>query len=134
MFQDRSEVGLGFRQTQLPRRMRSNRMPSPGLTRLTAANPRKSAARRDDFKVHNSFHPIRPIVRTLPVLAMPATSVPNSSGARIDFIKRRNAVLTGASFTANLAQKRQGDTGGHPEKIQDVNDNRFIARPSSISP
>src|SRR5436190_15964314 len=77
---------------------------------------------------------MRPIVRILPVLAIPETSVPNSKGAMIDFTRRRNTVLTGASWTANAgADTPSKIPAAIPTKIQDVTDIRFIARPSSTS-
>ena len=43
-------------------------------------------------KYRIALPPMRPMVLTLPVPAMPHTSVPNSSGAMIDLISRRKMV------------------------------------------
>ena len=97
--------------------VRSSRMPSPGLTRLTAANPRNSAAVVTISKYTIAFIPMRPIVRTLPVLAMPATSVPNSKRGndRLHEPKKCRAYRSELHSEPGRGYAKQ-DTGGHPDE------------------
>ena len=69
---------------------------------------------------------MRPICFSSPEPAIPATSVPNSSGATMDLISVRNTLLTGASFDANPGATSPSTTPATiPIKIQTVNDGRF---------
>src|SRR6478672_9462029 len=72
---------------------------------------------------------MRPICLMLPVPAIPYTSVPNSSGAMMDLIRRRNIVLTIPNRVAIPgAATPSAIPAAMPRKIQPVRDGRFMGR------
>ena len=80
--------------------------PTPGLTRFTAPKPTNSATVVTTSKYRIALPPMRPMVLTLPVPAMPTTSVANSSGAMIDLIMRRKMVPSSAHFLRGSGKDR----------------------------
>ena len=66
-----------------------------------------------------AFTPMRPIALTLPVLAIPATSVPNSSGAMIDLISRRKMLLTGVELRSRCAARRNPERNARRHSDED---------------
>jgi len=73
---------------------------------------------------------MRPMVLTLPVPAMPATSVPNNNGAMIDLIRRRKIVPSRPIFTAGAGKATPNAMPATSAiRIQVVRDGRFICHP-----
>ena len=74
---------------------------------------------------------MRPMCLMSPPPAIPATSVPNSSGAMMERIRRRNTVLISPSCLAKSGAKMPSATpAAMPIKIQAVSEIFFIVLPT----
>ncbi|MCY1421053.1 hypothetical protein D9M71_366960 [compost metagenome] len=69
-------------------------MPAPGSNRLTSAIPIANEMAEAQTNQAMARKPMRPTERELPMLAIPPTSVANTSGAMIILIKRRKISVT----------------------------------------
>ena len=82
--------------------------PVAGPHQIDRAEPEEQRDGRDDFEIDDRLERrCGPCVFRSPPPAMPYTSVPNSSGAMIDRISRRNTLLTGASCFATSGRERR---------------------------
>ena len=66
---------------------------SPGRNRFTRIRPSVSDRREAMMNQPSALTPMRPTSAASPILAMPTTSVENTSGAMIILIRRRNRVV-----------------------------------------
>jgi hypothetical protein len=109
-------------------------MPAPGRTRLTAASPRNSAKRGDDFEVDDGLQADAAHAFQVAAPAMPKTSVPKISGAMMERMSRRKTLLTGAELPRQRGSERaQGHARGHADEDPGGQRRRFNARPTSAS-
>src|SRR6185436_9745245 len=80
----------------------SNCIALPGSNNCTRINPNVSDTSDAPMNQPIALLPTRPTVAISPILAMPTTSVENTSGAMIILIRRRNIVGSSAATSANL--------------------------------
>ena len=89
-----------------------------GPHQIHHAQPQEQARRWSRFRNTGSpSAPIRPMCLRSPPPAIPATSVPNSSGAMMDRIRRRNTVLISPSCLAKSGREHaQRHARGHADE------------------
>ena len=92
--------------------------PVAGAHQVHRAQPQEQRDGGDDFEVDDRLERrCGPSASMSPPPAMPYTSVPNSSGAMIDRISRRNTLLAGPSCFADVRRDDpQRDARGHADE------------------
>ncbi len=105
-------------------------IPRPGRSRFTAASPTNSAIVVTTSKYTIAFRPMRPICFRSPAPAIPYTSVPKISGARIDLISLRNTVADRAQISLaapGATPRRTPRPPTIPTRIQAVSGIRAVS-------